>query len=351
MTDENAEVNVDDLSEVSTELKAPTLDDFKPKVKKPEESKDDTEDETKGEEIDEQEDETEGEDAEQSEQEEESEEGEVLSQEIDIDEIPPEERVDYLDSIYESLDDDARREWLSNREGRVGKDMGKMRHRAAEAEAKAEAAEAKYRELQTKAVDSDNPFASITETEKLDEKAKEVDANIAAARKFLRSSDEYITVGDQEVDRETIDSWLDIYLAQKDAIPKQRDRIRSIQKAKETLESVESKLSDTYEWMKDEDNSTLKEYRTLINDPKWSMVLDFIPELAEELPKVLAKYIDGGTTTATPTKKKLPTRGQRKPKGDLGSAGSRKKVSAKAKAREALFSGSASDADRLAMFS
>ena len=349
MTQENAEVNVDDLNQESTELKAPTLDDFKPKPKPTEDEKPKKE-EVEDEEVDEQEEESEETD-EQTESEEESEEGEVLSQEIDIDEIPAEERVGYLDSLYDSLEDEDRRKWLSNREGRVGKDMGKMRQRAAEAEEKAEAAEAKYRELQAKSVDTNNPFATITDSEELDAKAKEVDSNIKAIRQFLRGNEDYITVGNEEVDRETVDGWLDVYLDQKDAIPKQRDRIRSIAQAQKGMESTEAKLKETYEWLSDEDSESYKSYKKLRGDPKWSMVVDFIPELAEELPKVLAKYVDGDSTAAkSSSKKKFPARGIRKPKGDLGAGGGRKKRNPVGDAKQRLFDGSASAADRLALF-
>lgn len=348
MTQKNAEVNVDDLNQESTELKAPTLDDFKPKPK-PEGAE--VEEETEeSEEIDEQEDSTESEDTEQTEQEDESEEGEVLSQEIDIDEIPAEERVGYLDSLYDSLEDDDRRQWLSNREGRVGKDMGKMRQRAAEAEEKAEAAEAKYQELQNKSFSQDNPFASITELEELDTKEKELNNNIKAIRQFQKTNEEYIRVGDEDVDRETVDGWLDVYLDQKDAIPKQRDRIRSIRQAQKGMEEVETKLKETYTWLTDEDSESYKSYKKLRSDPKWSMVTDFIPELAEELPKVLAKYVDGGAGVKPAAKKKLPARGIRKPKGDLGAGGGRKKRDTISEAKQRLFDGSASTADRLALF-
>jgi len=350
MTQDTATVNADDQIEESAEIKAPTLDDFKPKPN-PKEAKKPAKDEVEDDEGEEQEDETEEEEVEQTESDDESEEGEVLSQEIDIDEIPEEERVGYLDSLYDSLTDEDRRKWLSNREGRVGKDMGKMRQRAAEAEEKAAAAEAKYQELANKSINSDNPFATITDPAELDTRVQEIDSNIKAIRQFLRGNEDYITVGNEEVDRATVDGWLDVYLAQKDAIPKQRDRIRAISKAKEGMESAEAKLKETYSWMADTDSEQSKAYRKLKADPKWAMVTDFIPELAEELPKVLAKYVDGGTEAKPVAKKKLPARGIRKPKGDLGAGGGRKKRDPRSEAKERLFQGSASTADRLALFS
>ena len=349
MTEKHAEGNADALSEESAELSAPTLDDFKvdlePPKEKPKKAK-----KAEAEEAEDQveEEAEESEEIEQSGDEEESDEGEVLSHELDIDQIPVEERSGYLDELYDSLDDEMRREWLSNREGRVGKDMGAMRKAKSEAEKRAEIAEAKAQELQAKTFPSDNPYASITDVEQLDAEAQKVDANIAAARKFLRGNEDYITVGDREVDRETVDQWLDTYLSQKEAIPKQKERIQSLKKAKERFQASEDKLESTYEWMKKQSGQPYEEYQKMVKDPKWSMIVDLVPELAEELPKVLAKYVSDG---AAAPKKTLKIKGERKAKGDFGGAGtSRKKPSGSAQALERLRSGSATERDALAMF-
>lgn len=360
MTDTSDKGTADALTEEPAGVNAPSLDDFitkapEPKEKKPPEKEE--ADESDEEEADDEEitgaEETESEESEQSEDEEGAEEGEVLSQEIDIDELSPEDRVSYIDQLYKSLDDDARREWLSNQDGRVGKDMGKMRKAKAEAEQLAEQAEAKYQELQSKTFYADNPFATINDTEALDAKAKEVDANIAAARKFLRSDEDYYTLANgQEVDKATVDGYLDIFLNQKDAIPKQRERISSIKKSKEAAKAAEEKLSETYAWLAEEDGPSYEKYKKLKSDPKWSMVADLIPELADELPKVLAKYADdGGTSKAKKKTEKLKLKGMRKPKGDLGgSAGTRKRPNRSVEAKKRLFQGGASESDVLAMF-
>lgn len=360
MTDTSDKGNADALTEETAGVNAPSLDDFitktpEPKEKKPpkEEAEDPEDTEVEEEEVAGAE-ETESEESEQSEEEEESEEGEVLSQEIDIDELSPEDRVSYVDQLYKSLDDDARREWLSNQDGRVGKDMGKMRKAKAEAEQLAEAAEAKYQELQSKTFYAYNPFSTINDPEALDAKAKEVDANIAAARKFLRSDEDYFTLANgQEVDKATVDGYLDTFFTWKDAIPKQRDRIASIKKSKEAAKAAEEKLSETYAWLAEEDGPSYEKYKKLKSDPKWSMVADLIPELAEELPKVLAKYADAGdAATAKKKTEKLKLKGMRKPKGDLGgsSAGTRKRPNRAVEAKKRLFQGGASDSDVLAMF-
>lgn len=342
MTDKHAEGNADAQSEESAELSAPTLDDFKVNEDEVNAESEETENEEVQEEAESEE------ENEHSEDEEESEEGEVLSQELDIDQIPEDEKAGYLDQIYDSLDDEKRREWLSNREGRVGKDMGKMRGERAEAIKRAEIAEAKVAELQSKTFEPNNPFSGITDVKELEQKAQEVDSNIAAARKFLRSNEDYLTIGEKEYDRETIDGWLDIYLAQKEAIPRQRERINNQSRAKETLQKTESDLASTYDWMKSQSGEQYEAYDKMMKDPKWSMILDVFPELSGELPKVLAKYVS--TDTKAP-KKKLVIKGKRNPKGDLGSAGTaRTKKSDKDKALERLRSGSASERDSLAMF-
>ena len=91
------------------------------------------------------------------------------------------------------------------------------------------------------------------------------------------------------------------------------------------------------------------------NDPKWSMVLDFVPELADVLPKVLAKFVSD-TAPDKKAKKGIPITGKRKAKGTLGNAAGGastkgdRKGKAKAASLERLRAGTASENDGLSMF-
>lgn len=350
----------DDAQQESSEMSAPSLTDFgttEPEAPVVEETEvaDEAEkaEETEGE-LGEESDEAE-EEADKTEDDDEVSEKDVLSTELDIDEIPNEDRVGIANQIVEALDAEQRKEFYAGNKGRMGKDMGKARKAKAEAEAAVESIQAKYDILQAEKVYGDNPYAAFTDTEKLDEELKNAVTQIKAGRALLRGTDEEFEINGKFESREWVDQQVDKYEAFKEAIPKQKDFLKQKAKAVQKTKDATAALSDTYSWIEDEDSKELKAFDKLMKDPAWSMALDRVPALADKLPEVLAKFVSAGEVKKSIGKRKLPTRGERKPKGDFGSGGSGTKSSSgsqrqKSKATEALFSGTASRSDKIAMF-
>lgn len=290
--------------------------------------------------------------------EEESEEGEsdVHSQEVNIDSIESEDIPEYLNQLYDGLDDEARREWLSARDGRIGKDVGKFRKASAKDKADREAAESKYEALLAKSqTTSDNPFASLITSEDVEKKSEAINNDLSYVEKWLNTGEDYLTIGDKEYPIAEVAKWPIAWSKQLRQLDKQGDRVKSITKSKEKATKVESALSDDYEWFDDEDSSQKQEYQKMRNDPKWSMVLDFVPELADVLPKVLAKFVSDAPAKKK-AKKGIPITGKRRAKGSLGNAAGGastkgdRKGKAKAASLERLRNGTASENDGLSMF-
>jgi hypothetical protein len=351
----------DDAQQESSELSAPNLTDFgitepeAPVVDEKEvaEEAEDEAEETE-EELEESSEDTE-EEAEETDEDEESEK-DVLLTELDIDEIPDEDRVGLANQLLEALSPEQRKEFYKGSKGRMGADMGKARKAKAEAEAETESIKAKYALLEAEKVYGDNPYAAYTDTEKLDEELKNTTAQIKAGRALLRGTDEEFEIAGKYETREWVDQQIDKFEALKDAIPKQKEFLKQKAKAVRKAKDAEAALSDRYSWIEDEDSTESKAYHKMMKDPTWSMALDRVPALASVLPEVLAKFVSAGEVKkASIGKRKLPTRGERKPKGDFGSGGSGAKGSngsqrKKSKANEQLFSGNATTSDKLAMF-
>jgi hypothetical protein len=350
----------DDAQQESSELNAPNLTDFG--ITEPEapvvDDKEVAEDLTEEAEETEEESEETSEDTEEEaeETEDEDSENDVLSQELDIDEIPDEDRVGIANQLLDALTQEQRKEFYKGAKGRMATDMGKARKRAAEAEATVESVNAKYAALEAEKVYGDNPYAAYTDTEKLDEELKNTITQIKAGRALLRGTDEEFEIAGKYETREWVDQQIDKFEALKDAIPKQKEFLKLKAKAVQKTKDAQAALSDKYSWIEDEGSTELKAYKKLMSDPAWSMALDRVPALADKLPEVLAKFVSAGDSKKVSIgKRKLPTRGERKPKGDFGSGGSGAKGSngsqrKKSKANEQLFSGNATTSDKLAMF-
>jgi hypothetical protein len=353
------------LNQDSSEIETPDLSMFmgdsdeakEEAAEKPLDTEAEEEEET---ESDEEEDDTESQEDDESESNDEDEDSEDKEEdegsELDIESITPEEKVDYLDQLYTSLDDDARREWLSSRDGRIGKDVGKFRKERAIAIEEKEAAEAKYQELLLKSTtDSNSPFASLTTEDAVEAKEKEINSELEAVEKWLNSDEDYLDLGEKSYSARDVAKWPAAYAKQLRMLDKQRETLGKLSKVKDKVSKVEEKLSEEYTWLQDEDSSEYEAYQKLRKDTKWSRVLDLVPELATELPKVLAKYVSDTKPVRKP-KKGLRVKGTRKPKGDLGSASSGDRISGKSddkKLRAAvqrLANGTATEADSLAMF-
>ena len=349
----------DDAQKESSELSAPSLEDFGTFFTKPKEVEEENEQEST--EVNEEEEEDdEGEESEESENESENteeDEGEEESSstELDLDDIPEEDRVGLANQLLEALSPEQRKEFYASSKGRMAKDMGKARKAKAEAEAEVESIKAKYALLEAEKTYGDNPYSTYTDSDKLDAELTNITAQIKAGRALLRGTDEEFEINGEYQSREWVDDKINEYEALKDSIPKQKEFLRNKSKAAQKAKDAEVKLSETYSWFKNEDSDEFKAYRKLIKDPTWAMALDRVPSLADKLPEVLAKFVSTGEVKKSTEKRKLPTRGERKPKGNfgsggVGSSGSNGSQRKKSKSNEALFGGSATLNDKLSMF-
>jgi len=351
----------DDAQKESSELSAPSLEDFGTFRTKPKEVEEEIE--LKDPEFEDPEDpedpELDPEELEDPELEEKlkgkEEEEEVLSTELDLDDIPEEDRVGLANQLLEALSPEQRKEFYAGSKGRMAKDMGKARKAKAEAEAEVESIKAKYALLEAEKTYGDNPYSTYTDSDKLDAELTNITAQIKAGRALLRGTDEEFEINGEYQSREWVDDKINEYEALKDGIPKQKEFLRNKSKAAQKAKDAEVKLSETYSWFKNEDSDESKAYRKLIKDPTWAMALDRVPSLADKLPEVLAKFVSTGEVKKSTEKRKLPTRGERKPKGNfgsggVGSSGSSGSQRKKSKSNEALFGGSATLDDKLSMF-
>jgi hypothetical protein len=311
--------------------------------------------ETTEEEAEESEATEETEESEETEEEEEPE-GEEEDSEIDIESLAAEDKVSYLDQLYQSLDDDARRDWLSSRDGRIGKDVGKFRKERAIAVEERDEIQAKYDELVVKSTtNSNSPFASLTTEDAITEKEKTIRDELQAVEKWLESDEDYLEIGGKEYNAREVAKWPSAYVKQLELLNEQKTTVSKLSKVKDKVKEVEDSLKGEYVWLEDQDSSEFEAYQKLRKDPKWSRVLDFVPELATELPKVLAKYVSETKPVRKP-KAGLKVKGTRKPKGDLGSAEGGDKLTSNKKDKELrsaiqrLASGKASEKDSLVMF-
>jgi hypothetical protein len=357
MADANEEVNVADQKD-AIELEAPDISMFLGSGRDADE--DDKSEKAKDEakENVEEEDEADVDSGDTADTEESKDDGEddenVLSQEIDIASIEADDIPDYLNQLYDQLDDSARRDWLSDRDGRIGKDVGKFRKETAIAKEEREATQAKYDALLAKStVDPSNPFSALSTEEEIQSQEDKINGDLAYVEKWLDSDEDYLDVGDKTYSAKEVAKWPLAWTKQLRLLDQQKGKVANVAKSREKAAMVEEKLSEDYEWFSDESSDTYKEYQKLRKDPKWSMVLDFIPELASELPRVLASYVSEGVVKKP--RKALPARGARKPKGNIGNAAgssvqSGRKGKIKAKANENLFNGRASEIDGLQMF-
>jgi hypothetical protein len=349
----------DDAQKESSELSAPSLEDFGTFRTKPKEVEEEIEEEST-EENEEEEEDDEGEESEESENEsedteEDEGEEESSSTELDLDDIPEEDRVGLANQLLEALSPEQRKEFYAGSKGRMAKDMGKARKAKAEAEAEVESIKAKYALLEAEKTYGDNPYSTYTDSNKLDAELTNITAQIKAGRALLRGTDEEFEINGEYQSREWVDDKINEYEALKDSIPKQKEFLRNKSKAAQKAKDAEVKLSETYSWFKNEDSDEFKAYRKLIKDPTWAMALDRVPSLADKLPEVLANFVSTGKVKKSTEKRKLPTRGERKPKGNfgsggVGSSGSNSSQRKKSKSNEALFGGSATLNDKLSMF-
>ena len=276
------------------------------------------------------------EDTEDEEESEETEEDDVLSQ-IDLDALTDEQKAELAQQLGSG----------------AGKELGKLRRENRTKDEQIAQLEAEIKESLSKVLPSDNYFSNVTDLEALKEQEEQINANIAGIRKFLRSGDDYIEVGDKEVDRETVDGWLDVYLQQKEDLPKQRQRLKELASVKDTASKEMETAKTELNWLDDEDSAQFKKFKKLKADSDFDLIQRISPLLSAKLERIMAHAINSMSGSTAPKKKlKLPLKGAKAVSGKLGSANSSKPSNSKSKkvdaARKRILSGEGSEEDIIA---
>jgi len=294
-----------------------------------EETEELTEPEAEAEDVGDSEEESEEEETE--EESEETEEEDVLSQ-IDVDALSKEEKIELAKMLGSE----------------VGKDIGRLRSEGRQKDEQIAKLEKELQESISQVLPSDNQFSSVTDAEKLNEKAKEVEANISAAINFLQGDEDYIQVGDKEVDRKTVGGWLQAYQAQEKDIQKQRERLKELSGLSEASSKEMEKAKSELTWLDDEESDAYKSFSELKNDSDIDLVKRISPKLGAKMERILAHAANSLSGAKTPKKKFALKRKAKPVSGKLGAGSnkpggkSNKKLEA---ARQRIKSGEATEQD------
>lgn len=160
--------------------------------------------------------------------------------------------------------------------------------------------------------DSDNPYRELSSVEELQNVAAEVEQVIEWAEDLIFDSDGYsaddvITeVEGKELTKADVRKHLQkARKAEKKFIPAQLKKIQRIENAEKSKTSLQEKAEKEFNWMKEEGDIKQK-YDGMLNDPRLQGLDKFDPEVAAQLPYLLAhaansmygrKLVNGDTQT------------------------------------------------------
>lgn len=140
-----------------------------------------------------------------------------------------------------------------------------------------------------------NPYASIDSVEKLQAKAKEVDDVIEWAEDMLFKSDHLsyndiaTMVDGKEMTKADIRNALqNARKARSKYLPAQLQELQSVGQRKNLRSAFEESARKELNWLSGEDNDLRKQYEAMISDPRLLQLEKAAPELAPQLPYILA---------------------------------------------------------------
>ena len=168
--------------------------------------------------------------------------------------------------------------------------------RFGELTAKRKQAEAELSELRSKLQDSDNPlkgnvdqarnpYRDISTVEDLQKVAQEIDSVIEWAEDTIFNAEGY---GADDVVAEVRKQLLDARKAEKKFLPAQLKVLQDREYAKQTKSSLTEKAKEEFGWIGKEGDSLNEKYQSMLNDPRLEGLEEFSPELAAQLPYLLA---------------------------------------------------------------
>ena len=178
--------------------------------------------------------------------------------------------------------------------------------RFGELTAKRKQAEAELSELRSKLQDSDNPlkgnvdqarnpYRDISTVEDLQKVAQEIDSVIEWAEDTIFNAEGYgaddvVTEvrGKEYTKAEVRKQLLDARKAEKKFLPAQLKVLQDREYAKQTKSSLTEKAKEEFGWIGKEGDSLNEKYQSMLNDPRLEGLEEFSPELAAQLPYLLA---------------------------------------------------------------
>lgn len=264
-----------------------------------------------------------------------SDEENVLSHEIDLDAIPSEERLDTVQSLWDVLSDEDKKEFMTGTGSKLGKEMGKLRQRTKEAEERAEQAESKLTKAVEQVISPNNPFAGVINQDEVKEKEKEIREN----RKFLvqklaESTDLEFDIGEKTYSRSDLTHLLNYWDNQGEQLNEHKGRLRELRDNKRNIEASQEKLKAEYDWYGDKSSAERKEYNKVMEEFDFETLKFTNPLAASKLPELVARSINGIQPKAA--RSKIPVKSKRKAVGSTGSSGAPGKTSAESKRRKAI---------------
>ena len=299
--------------------------------------------------VEEQENQNEAEEAEEEVNQEPEEASEVVAEEaVETDETseeePQEEEPESEDDVLSQIElDDMSDEELRELSDKLG---SRAVARFGELTAKRKAAEAEIERLKSemssklepKVKESENPYRDVDSMEKLQNVQEEVEQVIEWAEDLIFNSDGYsaddpITeIDGKEVTKAEVRKHLQsARKAEKKYIPAQIKTIQRRQNAAALKEELQEQANEELAWMKDE-NEVSQKYKEMLEDPRLSNMDGLDPEVAAQLPYLLAHAANSMygrkviQDSSKPAGKAKPSR-LVPPSGTPGSAKSDKKVS------------------------
>ena len=299
--------------------------------------------------VEEQDNQNEAEEAEEEVNQEPEEADEVVAEEaVEIDETseeePQEEETESEDDVLSQIElDDMSDEELRELSDKLGSRavarFGELtaKRKAAEAEIERLKAEMSSK-LEPKVKESENPYRDIDSMEKLQNVQEEVERVIEWAEDLIFNSDGYsaddpITeIDGKEVTKSEVRKHLQTARkAEKKYIPAQIKAIQKRQNAAALKETLQKQANEELSWMKDE-NEVSKKYKEMLEDPRLSNMDGFDPEVAAQMPYLLAHAANsmyGRKVIQDSDKPKVKAKPSRlvPPSGTPGSAKSDKKMS------------------------
>ncbi len=143
---------------------------------------------------------------------------------------------------------------------------------------------------------ADNPFASLSTVEALQEKADEVNSVIEWAEDTLFNADGYgpedvvATVGDKEMTKADVRKTLLNSRKSRDKfLPAQLQTLQAQEQGEQLKQNFDAKAVQELQWLSGEDNDTRQQYNAIMQDKRVeTMLKNLPPDVSAQMPYLMA---------------------------------------------------------------